>query len=224
MNAMNVASLYWQPNPIWKGQSAYLIGGGSSLRSFDFSLLRGKNTIGCNHAFELGVDVVKWVVFADHEWFNKVKHELKLFKGDIVSCSSGIVDLNLPWIHKMSRIKDGLQTEGTNIGWNNSSGAIAMNLAVRLGAERIYLLGYDLSADARGRTHWHARYACPSNNDSFQRFVRGFGAIKQGIDERFPHIQVFNVTDGSSNLKLWPAISFQTFRETLEAEERKIAA
>ena len=55
----------WKPEPIWKDQEAFIIGGGPSLRDFDWSLLRDKNTIGCNNAFRLGPDICKICLFVD---------------------------------------------------------------------------------------------------------------------------------------------------------------
>lgn len=213
--------MFWKPSPIWQGQAAYLVGGGSSLRGFNFELLRGRNTIGANHAFGLGADIIKFVVFADKDWFDKVKHDLKKYTGEIVSLSTGLQDLNLPWIHKMNRVKDGLQMKDYDLGFNHSSGAIMINLAARLGANPIYLLGYDLSFDERKRSHWHAHYTAPSRPDSFIRFQRGFSILKQSMDRQRPDIKVINVinmTNGTSNLKLWPSITMGEFNSHLVSE------
>ena len=40
------------PDKSWKGQRCFIIGGGESLKDFDFSKLKGELTIGINRAFE----------------------------------------------------------------------------------------------------------------------------------------------------------------------------
>jgi hypothetical protein len=217
-------SMYWKPSPVWQGQAAYLIGGGSSLQGFDFSLLRGRACVGANHAFELGGDIVPYTVFADADWFHKVQYEIKeKYTGKMVSLAPAINDSNYPWIHKMQRQKERLGFDDT-LGWNYSSGAIAMNLALSLGAGQLYLLGYDLAASPKGKTHWHARYAGASNPDTFARFNKGFKAVKDGMAARYPDVRVYNVTDGQSNLKLWPRISFASFVGMLRCNPLKEAA
>ena len=219
-----MSPIYWKPSPIWQGQPAYLIGGGSSLLGFDFNLLRGHNTVGSNHAFELGSEIVSHLVFADADWFHKVQHEVKeKYKGTIVSLAPAINESYYPWIKKMQRIKEGLGFDD-GLGWNYSSGAIAMNLALSLGASQLYLLGYDLHANAKGKTHWHNRYAGASSKDSFARFNKGFRAVKDGMAKRYPNVRVFNVTDGESGLKLWPNISFASFIGMMRINQRKEAA
>jgi len=66
----------WTPSVIWKGQDAFIIGGGSSLQGFEFSKLVGKNVIGCNDAFRLGVEIVPWCLFGDSSFWRT--HHLML--------------------------------------------------------------------------------------------------------------------------------------------------
>jgi hypothetical protein len=48
----------------------------------------------------------------------------------------------------------GLELKPTGLRTGRNSGYQAINLAVHLGAARILLLGYDMSRDVDGRTHW----------------------------------------------------------------------
>jgi hypothetical protein len=202
----------WTPEKEWEGQEAVLIGGGSSLRDFDFSTLKGKNTIGCNNAFRLGSEIIKICLFCDATYFHKVKHDLEKFQGRIVSDSPDLAAFKIPWLLKMSRVRWGLTEDQGKIGFNYSTGAEAINLAIILGATKIYLLGYDLCHNEQGKSHWHDKYPKITPKDSFNRFDRGFEQIYKELC-RFPQVQVWNVTDGSSKLPLFDRMTFEEFRK-----------
>jgi len=202
----------WIPKPEWKEQAAFLIGGGSSLRGFDFSLLKGKNTIGCNQAFRLGPEVVQYCLFGDSGFWQKNQVDLSKFPGKVVTCTPVLQSKPVPWLLQMRRIRDGLH-EGNILGWNYSTGAAAINLAVSLGAHRIYLLGYDLGVlpettpPGKLSSHWHTHYPNITKDYAFQRFLRGFNTVAASLKQHYPHVEVINVTDGSSKLDVFPKIS-----------------
>lgn len=202
--------MIWTPTKIWTGQAAYLIGGGASLAKFDFRQLTDKRTIGCNDAYRLGKGIVDFVHFGDATWFHKTKWELEKFGGPIVCNAPSLQHLNAPWLHPMLRQKDGLGS-GQHLAWNYSTGASAINLAISLGANPIYLLGYDLMATG-GKTHWHnlrtTQAVC------FDRFQKGFKSLSKAID-KVGGIEVFNVTNGESVLDTFPR---KTFDEVFQRE------
>ena len=204
----------WSPKPEWKDQDAILIGGGASLRKFDFSVLKGKNVIGCNDAFRLGKDIVSYCLFGDPSFFEKNREELATFGNPVVTCAPSILNKPIPWLLQMRRIRDGLH-EGNIVGWNYSTGATATNLALSLGARRIMLLGYDLGLQPNGRSHWHDAHPVPPREEAYRRFMRGFHSVAASL-KRYPEVQVFNVTDGSSNLKLFPTMSFLVFQSLMK--------
>lgn len=209
----------FQPTTIWSGQDAFLIGGGPSLRGFDFNQLRGRNTIGTNYAYRLGPDIVKWVCFSDSNWFNQVLHELERYAnagGNVLSVSTSLQSYNLPWLNKMNRIRDGLHLHDGFIGWNFTTGAVAVNLALYFGAKRIFLLGYDMGTNEKKSTHWHNYYAQLPDENTFQRHIAGFATLYNAIVKAFPgEPRVFNVTNGTSRLPLVPCVSFEEFQKVL---------
>lgn len=174
----------WTPPNEWEGQAAYLIGGGSSLKDFDFSVLKGRNTIGCNDAFRLGPEIVKYNLFGDTTWFHKVKYELEKTKVPLVTNSPGMINFNVPHIRKMSRERDGLFS-GSTLGWNYSTGAAAINLAISLGATWIFLLGYDLTLSDKGKSHWHNHRVKVTTINAFHRFLRGFQEVQRNL-KKYP--------------------------------------
>ncbi len=102
------------------------------------------------------------------------------------------------------------------MGWNYSTGAAAVNLALSLGAVRIFLLGFDMGK-TKGKSHWHDE---PRNvrDEAYLRFLKGFRSVYHEL-KKFPSVRVFNVTDGSSYVPLADRV------ECVSCKERaKIAA
>jgi hypothetical protein len=209
----------WTPVPEWRGQDAIIIGGGSSLDRFDFSKLKGRNTIGCNDAFRLGPEIVRICFFGDSSWFHKNKWDLEKWSfGRIATCSTSLGQIKLDWLLQLERSLNGLH-EGGVVGWNYSTGAAAINLAISLGAAKVFLLGFDLNRRKDGQSHWHNYNTKPIMDTAFARFIRGFEAIKKDL-HRFPEVSVFNVTDGSSGLHAFARITFEEFDRVLALDPR----
>jgi hypothetical protein len=208
----------WTPTPEWRDQDAFLIGGGSSLEKFPFASLDGKNTIGCNDAFRLGPDIVKICLFGDASFFHKFKWDLKSFGGRVVTCAPALLTIQSGWLLQMNRDKHGL-FEGNVLGWNFSTGAAAVNLAVTLGAKRIFLLGYDMGKRKDGKSHWHNHRHKMIPDASYARFIQGFCRVYEALKKR-PAVQVLNVTDGSSQLPFFDRIDFSSFMGVLSQEEK----
>jgi len=206
---------YWIPDREWNGQDCFLIGGGPSLRRFDFQLLSGRNTIGCNDACRLGNDIIKIGCFGDLAWWmRQALPDLKeVFTNRLVT-NAGLEGWDVPQLLKMKRVRDGLH-DGDTLGWNYSTGAMAINLAISLGAQRIFLLGYDLCNSAAKESHWHKFNTTLTKDKAFERFMRGFLTIRKELPAG---VEVLNVTDGTSRLTCFPFMDFQAFHDYLKLE------
>ena len=202
----------WVPGREWEGQAAFLIGGGSSLERFDFTLLTGLNVIGCNDAFHLGPEIVRVCVFGDAGWWHRNKWHLEKYAGRIVTNAPSLMHLRIPNVQKMKRIRDGIHNHDT-LGWNYSTGALAINLAISLGAVKIYLLGYDLT-NVGNKSHWH-KYGKATREFCFSRFLRGFETLKAALPAG---VSVVNVSDGSSKLNCFETISFETLLKVIKPD------
>lgn len=211
----------WIPTPEWAGQDAVIVGGGSSLSKFDFTKICGRNTIGCNDAFRLGRELVKICLFGDVSWFNCNKQLLEHFPGRVVCLAPSLRHLSISWLFTMGRQRSGLH-KGGDLGWNFSTGAAAVNLAISLGAVRIFLLGFDMQSDVKTtRAHWHHYNEKPVKDFSFRRFITGFAVIQQELS-RFPGVKVFNVTEGAlSKLPFFPKMTFDTFYKYIPPHRRE---
>jgi hypothetical protein len=206
----------WNPTDLWRGEDAILIGGGSSLQNFPFEKLAGKKVIGINHAYKLGSHIVSLCYFGDAQFWEKEKWNIEESDVEFVTDSPALLPLNLPYIHKMKRLQEGIG-EGSTLGWNWSSGAAAINLAYTMGARRIFLLGYDLT-NLEGRSHWHYWNPAPIPEESFNRFRRGFEIVAKELKGK---VDIFNVTDGSSQLYLFPRVNFEKFFEMTSHERNQ---
>jgi hypothetical protein len=143
----------------WTGKRCFIVGGGPSLKGFDFSRLRGERVIGINRSFEfVQTDLL---YFMDHSFYRDV-HELeswKRFSGVRVAPSPLSQELkfdasvHLVWRRMGIGLHRGIE-EGVYAGTNSGLGALM--LAATLGCNPIYLFGYDMSTD--GGTHWHSGY------------------------------------------------------------------
>ena len=201
----------------WRDSPAFIIGGGPSLEGFDFEQLRGGpwKTLGVNAAYSLDPDIV----------FVSDAETLGLFERDPVWGEISSVKLThasneneltkrkfsgegvyfVPILHKRpewgTHIKDGIAV-------GNNGGTFALNIADILGADPIFLLGYDLKGrpgEPAGRAaQWHRKYP-----DEWQG--RGpYERFKEDLETWAPKVRakVFNLNPDSA-LECFEKISFE---------------
>jgi hypothetical protein len=140
---------------IFEGQAVYIIGGGPSLKDFDFSLLEHLNVIAINKAF-LSYPESNVLFFMDKRFYKWYEKEIDLFKG--LKFTNKPVPVKEDIINLKDTGKEGLETDPFCIRHGNNSGYGAINLAFLMGAKRIYLLGYDMSSISPTQTHFHSGY------------------------------------------------------------------
>lgn len=176
----------------WRGSRCFLIGGGPSLRGFDFSLLRGERIIAINRAIEF-VPFAELFYSMDWSFYRGIfrkKYGEQLFiayqRFSGIRCWLNLGNYGYgPEVYSLR----GLHSEcfpttlAKGIFSGSNSGYGALMIASCLGASPIYLLGYDLKYDGQ-RTHFHAGYAAmrSSGNDArMKRFKLHFEKIAPKI-------------------------------------------
>lgn len=195
-----------QPLPNWSDEDVYIIGGGPSLRNFDFDQLRGLNTIGCNQAFILGAERCNICIFGDWLFWERCKDALEDY-GGWVATNYGTPEVLPPWLHRYDRLENGLcGPEDRRLAWNGNTGCLAINLALLLGAARVLLLGVDLGANGNGKTHWHDKQLEQARGEHYRRFAEGYATIARSLNEKFPGRKVLNVSNGKSKLECFPIL------------------
>ena len=207
----------WKPEPMWAGEDVFIIGGGTSLRDFDWTLLHSEKTIGCNQAFRLGHRVCDICVFGDHKFVflgrDDVREEnykpLSEFAGLVVTNDGKCRNKKEPWLKWMPRQSRGLHKK--ELGWNCNTGAMAINLALILGATNVYLLGFDMFLDENGKPNWHEEPLIDKPKESiYGRMIRNFHAVSGDLPKVFPGCKIINVTK-RSKLTMFPIVDPDKF-------------
>jgi hypothetical protein len=207
----------WQPEPIWEGLDVFIIGGGTSLRDFDWPLLIDEKTIGCNQAFRLGHRICDICMFGDHKFLFERRgvprminfEPMSKFQGWVVTNDPKCIQENVPWLKCMKRHPVGLYTDA--LGWNSNTGAAAINLALILGANTVYLLGFDMFLDTDGKPNWHTQPLIDKPKESlYQRMISNMGKIQTALPRVFPGRTIVNVSD-RSKLNMFPMVPCDVF-------------
>lgn len=194
---------------MWKEEDAYIVGGGPSLKAFDWDLIKGRNVIGCNGAYALGSHICKIVIFGDFLWWEKIarRNAIERYGGIVVGCSSRMKHPPEPWVRLIRRGGNGLCVDA--LAWNGNTGSLAINLALILGVQKVFLLGFDMKLgrckEGHLRANYHElRYESPKAH-VYPRFARGFQKLADALPGVFPGREIWNITD-DSELDMFPKI------------------
>lgn len=193
---------------MWKGQRCFIIGGGPSLKGFDWSLLEGELTIGCNLAFEafdpcmvVAVDkrFYQWILWGEYEEKHPGLRQrfLDLNVGKYLLYPPESLSNFYTGIDIIPRNNSGtLSTtlaEGVMMGSN--TGFAAINLALCLGADPIYLLGFDMSGDGAGKqAHFHAGHPTIQADTCYPKFIETFDRFAPELSK---HARIVNLNPES---------------------------
>jgi hypothetical protein len=181
----------------WKDQRCFIIGGGPSLKGFDFSKLQGERVIVVNKSFlytpfadiQFGMDeqLIGWLT--DEQKGGKMMEEAREawvnFKGKKVwvQIPGKVYNAQVELVKLAGH--DGLAEsleKGLYDGSNSGYGAI--NLATALGANPIYLLGFDMKHEADGTTHFHGGYPRPQAEKQLKMFASKFTLLANLAQQR----------------------------------------
>lgn len=202
------AAYFWEPDLRFAGQTVFVVGGGPSLRGFDFERLRGRRVIATNAA---GYDVpfADILLFHDNSWFEANRALVEGWAGLAVTVSRHAKNA-LP--ERLARIaisnEPGFRVGRGPVRSGRSSGQTAVALAIAMGAAQVILLGFDMRADA-GVTHYHTdrplytvehmQRAAADYASNFLPGWRGWNAAAQAAG-----CLVLNATPGSALLEFPP--------------------
>lgn len=176
---------------MWKERDVFVIGGGSSLKDFDWSRLEDEIVISvnphgiahCNAACIVAMDarVDRWAT--DGKLGMEVERRYRNFRG--LKIFSTINYAMLP--------SDAITVNKTD-RWSNSihagavtgnSGLMALNVACTLGASTVYLLGFDMKGETSNgfQKHWHDKYPQQQKSDVYLSFLKQFQAEEDNIQK-----------------------------------------
>jgi hypothetical protein len=201
--------------PYWDDAPTYIVGGGPSLRGFDFDRLRGRgHIIAVNQSMfdspcECGVTV-------DHIFIGVRTEELREFaRHKELYIAAGDPE-RLPFIECASYLKivsePGLSMNVEYLHKGATSGYAALGIAVLKRSRMIYLLGFDYSVDGSNH-HYHNRYPWhhKASDQSWAVWARRYEpAAKDCLNLG---VRVFNASPNSA-LPYFPKV---TLEEALNA-------
>lgn len=180
-------------------RSIYIVGGGNSLKGFNFNKLSNKDTIVVNKAISY-VPNPTYFVTMDFTFLAKMKNKdvplsnaTKIFianfaKPYLKENNGKIVDTRFDLVYKLedfdmiikSHKETGMGLTFNDFRTGNNSGYCALQLAILLGYERIYLLGMDLTIDKE--THFHGGYG--ESKEKFKQRLEGYyNNFKIGLNQ-----------------------------------------
>ena len=193
---------YWDKvhDDMWSGQACFVIGGGESLKYFNWKLLKKKNIIATNRAIE-NLPNAQVFVTVDHRFLNWSKPDTNIFResdspddpANVYEDFAGTAfwvkqasDKPAPEhkiiIHELKEVEKGLSMSlktGLHMGINNgkNTGLAALNLAICTGANPIYLLGFDHNPEPGMQQHYHSGYPITQNGNVYATFKKSFQGI-----------------------------------------------
>lgn len=200
------------PEGAWHHHPAFLIGGGPSLRGFDFSRLRGRRTIGVNiafHAFDptiifsMDTRCLNWILNGTYDrgnypgLKNKFLHSIA-YKVWLLTYTASLAE-EIFFVPVHHDYQSGLSAftfhYRDGLGHGNNSGYGALNLAAILGANPIYLLGFDCNRTPDA-SHWHAGHPVPQNPKHLDSFIPRFE--KAAPELKAAGVRVVNLNPASA--------------------------
>jgi hypothetical protein len=179
----------------WKGQPCFIVGGGPSLKGFDFFRLYGRGRIiAINKAF-YDVPFADVMFAMDHPLIEslssgRLNEDGNDYRQAFADFAGVKVWLDLSGYSYPEGVYS-LPSAGAT-GWSkslanglvhgNNSGYAALNLAMVLGADPIYLLGYDCAKGPAGEKNYHSGYKGGGNPDAMNIFKREIEAGAKMIE------------------------------------------
>jgi hypothetical protein len=178
---------------IVKNKPIYLVGGGSSLKNFDWNFLKDKNHIAINAAYNFcpNATALYWADtphFDNKNLSNLQKHNTQLrftTTKNWLECFSKERNLSIAGGVLLHRQIEKDFTPNLHEICGNNSGAQCINFAINLGVSNIILLGYDM-----GGEHFHDFYDFRNYIPPDEHVYRSFS---DSIIKMLPYIKQSNI-------------------------------
>lgn len=188
-----------------KYNECYIVGGGPSLKNFDWSLLDEKFVIAINRAYEV-LPNAQIIYFTDKDYWEDHKNKMLKHKGELFRGTCKLNDIQNPRVTEWFLTGEtGLETRGGKLKHGRNSTYAAINLAgVHLKFKKIYLLGIDMKWGIPGdntTSHWHSGHKRIDRHTVYGMMINNFIKLKPLLEKQ--KIQVINVND-DSNLLCFP--------------------
>ena len=184
------------PSGAWKDRRCFIIGGGTSAKGFDFSKLKGELVITVNRAFEYCPNSAinlcqdaRVFGFYENKEFPEGAEAKKKFE-EYAGYKTWLNVQAFPFpedIYQIDIVHSSdfkYDSYSGGIPPYNNSGINALCLAVCLGANPIYLIGFDCYG-VNGRTaNFHSGYPESNEEHIYNDFIRDFNYVSHLIKDK----------------------------------------
>lgn len=198
---------FWVPEPLWQGHRAFILGGGPSLRGFDYRRLGSFGKVLAINSALSACPQADALYFTDHSWLESRVDQVEQFQGLVISASRQAKAEYPELIKRVPlALNAQLATAAPILRMGRSSGQTAISVAIALGADPVILLGYDMRI-VEGRSHHHDEYGTTEDRLFSKDFLppfRGWQAAAQRAGKT-----VMNATPGSALLE-FPAVELDS--------------
>jgi hypothetical protein len=153
----------------------YIVGGGPSLKGFDWDRLKGKFVIAINRAYETCPDA-QILYFTDPPFWKQHSEAMLRHGGLLIRGAVGVRNEPKParLILYNLKSKDGFHTEAGCLAHGQNSGYACINLAAgHLHFKRIHLLGFDLNWKGQD-SHWHSGHPRVDKPNAMQSWAKNY--------------------------------------------------
>lgn len=202
---------YWHVPPEWRGHTAIIVCGGTSVTPDTISLLRrvherdDVHVIAVNSTY-LTVPWADMLFFADERWWTRENKERPLsveaFSGYAVTTSLLARGDHLLRLRKMVPTKDqGLCIKRNEVALQRTSLQGALNICYHEDVSRVVLLGADNRDGLDGRAHYHDEYPWARRKNTWKVKVDQLAHTVAPLKEA--GIEVINASP-ISTLPWWP--------------------
>lgn len=193
--------MIWEVPELWPGKTVYVLGGGPSLKDVDLERIKGERVIATNNAYRIA-PWADFLYFMDCRWWEQHKSEIRYFSGMIVTTCQRCQDIpGIKYLKRGHRKRHDERPDHLFRG--NNSGVGACSLAIKLGAKKIILLGFDMKM-VGGQHNWHNDHNKSTPNKIYQeQFMKMFEYLSMCAPEY--GVEIVNATPGSA-LPFFPIV------------------
>ena len=218
-----------------KNKICFVVGGGPSLNNFNFEELNGYDTIAANKSVEY-IPNPTYFITTDYTYFLKASLTIEKIKQktsqtyfianmvpDYMQVKNGnVVDVRTNLIYKdlyqytgviTSNLGKGFGDNISEFSHGSNSGHCGIQLALLLGYEKIYLLGFDLNST--GQSHFHQSYKEHDQTAFKSRANEYSTTLLNSLKNYKGTSEIINLSS-SSILATSPHISTKSFSDVLQ--------
>lgn len=200
---MSTPNKFWTIEPDWLGETAFIIGGGTSVTPDMIASIKGRKVIAINSSY-MAAPWADILFFADARWWTREREVNKrlteTFAGVIATTSKNSKTSRL---HVLRQVvpPPGITTKRDSVCLERTSLTAAMNICFHKGAARIVLLGADNRDGDDGRVHHHSEYPWVRHRLTWDVKQRQLGLTAADLEKA--GIEVLNCSP-ISTLPFWP--------------------